>query len=132
MKAKKAAKRLKKIETALAGIIDEYSSAKPVLRELLDSAKGSIAQAKAKLTPRGSRASGKKPGAKSETAKSGLTAEGRKKLSAAAKKRWAVAAQRRSCADRAAAATHGVVGHLDCPLPCTATISPNRSPPSRV
>jgi hypothetical protein len=89
MKAKKAAKRLKKIETVLAGIIDDYSADKPVLRELLDSARGSIAQAKAKLTPRVSRTSAKKPVAKSATAKPGLSAEGRKKLSLAAKKRWA-------------------------------------------
>jgi hypothetical protein len=91
MKAKKAVKRLKKIETVLAGIIDEMSSGKPVLRELLDSARGSIAQAKAKLTPSVSRGAAKKPSAKGEAAKAGLTAEGRKKLSAAAKKRWATA-----------------------------------------
>jgi hypothetical protein len=91
MKAKKAVKRLNKIETVLTGIIDEMSSGKQVLRELLDSARGSIAQAKAKLTPSVSRNGAKKPAAKDEAGKSGLTAQGRKKLSAAAKKRWALA-----------------------------------------
>jgi len=107
MKAKKAVKRLQKIEDVLAGIIDDFSSDKPVVRELLDSARGSIAQAKSKMTPPAPRATAKKSGSKSETAhkaaagkaatgkaaasKVGLSAEGRKKLSVAAKKRWAVA-----------------------------------------
>jgi hypothetical protein len=102
MKAKKAVKRLTKIEDVLAGIIDDYSSDKPVVRELLDAARGSIAQAKAKLTPPVPRATAKKTTAKNGAAhkatgdkaaagKTGLSAAGRKKLSAAAKKRWAVA-----------------------------------------
>jgi hypothetical protein len=95
MKAKKAVKRLKKIENVLAVIIDENSGGKPQLRELLDAARGSIARAKAKLNPDAAGGASKKPNAKSESAKSesaksaGLTPEGRKKLSAAAKKRWA-------------------------------------------
>jgi hypothetical protein len=92
MKAKKAVKRLKKIENVLAALIDENSEGKPQLRELLDSARGSIVRAKAKLKPKTSGGAAKKPAAKSDSAKqAGLTAEGRKKLSAAAKKRWASA-----------------------------------------
>ena len=90
MKAKKAFKRLDKIETMLSDVIDRVPESKDGLGELLGSAKAAIARAKQTVN---SQAKGtKKPAAKAATAQRGrLTAAGRKKISVAAKKRWAAA-----------------------------------------
>ena len=89
MKTKKALKRLNKIESSLAAVIEQYSPGKPQFQELLASAKTDIAQAKAEVNPDGV---AKKPPAKARSAKRrGITAAGRKKISLAAKKRWAAA-----------------------------------------
>ena len=46
MKAKKALKRLTKVETLLAGVIDQYPGSTGNVRELLDNAKASVGRAK--------------------------------------------------------------------------------------
>jgi Spy/CpxP family protein refolding chaperone len=92
MKAKKAVKRLGKAEAILSNVIHQYSAQSSV-RELLDSAKTNVARAKAAVDSTAASAkAGKKPPAKADKSRrGGLTAEGRKKLSIAAKKRWAAA-----------------------------------------
>ena len=92
MKAKKALKKLSHVEALLSNVMDQFSGSKDGLASLLDSAKLSISKAiesvssskaapKAKTTARGSK-----------TARNGrLSEEGRKRISLAAKKRWASA-----------------------------------------
>jgi hypothetical protein len=92
MKAKKALKRLNKIETLLSNVIDQFSGSKEVLGELLDSAKAAVIRAKETVNSQMSTSGPKKTPAKPETEHSRrLTAEGRRRISLAAKKRWAVA-----------------------------------------
>ena len=45
MKAKKALKRLHRVGTILTTVIKKYSGRKPALRDLLDSAKGTVVRA---------------------------------------------------------------------------------------
>ena len=45
MKAKKALKRLHRVEIILTTVIKKYAGRKPTLRELLDSAKGTVVRA---------------------------------------------------------------------------------------
>jgi hypothetical protein len=87
MKAKKAIKRLNKVESILANVIDQFSKSDNGLRELLDSAKTSIVQAKKTVGRQETTKAAKKPPAGA----SRLSAEGRKNISLAAKKRWALA-----------------------------------------
>ena len=91
MKAKKALKRLTRVETLLSNVVDQFAAIKPNVRELLDSAKASVARAMQTVDVKASAKVAKKPPVKAEKSKAGLTAEGRKKLSVAAKKRWAIA-----------------------------------------
>src|ERR1700691_783643 len=85
MKAKKVLKRLNKVESILANVIDQFS-ASDGLRELLDSAKASIVRARKTVNRRGT---ARKPPARAEKAqRARLSAEGRRKISLAAKKRW--------------------------------------------
>jgi hypothetical protein len=91
MKAKKALKRLTRVEGLLATVIDEYAMDENGMRELLDSARTSIVRAKDAVNTKPSPDVKKKQPAKAEKSKRGLTAEGRKRLSLAAKKRWAAA-----------------------------------------
>jgi hypothetical protein len=89
MKAKKALKRLKKVETILSDVIDQCPASARGLRGLLDSAKTSVVRAKGVVH---ARVAAKKPPARAqEAARGGLSAEGRKRISLAAKKRWAAA-----------------------------------------
>jgi hypothetical protein len=92
MKAKKARKRLDKAETILSDVIEQYT-AQANVRELLGTAKATVARAKAAVNSSAASAkSGKKPPLRADKSRrGGLTAEGRKKLSLAAKKRWAIA-----------------------------------------
>jgi hypothetical protein len=91
MKARKALKRLTKVESLLSGIIDGVADQSNGLGDLLASAKESVLRAQKELTD-GSAADGRKPPAKATAQSSNrLTAEGRKKISLAAKKRWATA-----------------------------------------
>ena len=89
MKAKKALKRLKKVETILSDVIDQFSASARGLREFLDLAKASVVRAKGIV---GARVAAKKPPARAhESTRGQLSAEGRKRISLAAKKRWAQA-----------------------------------------
>jgi hypothetical protein len=87
MKAKKAIKRLSKVESILSNVIDQFSGSSNGLRELLDTAKTSIVQAKKTVGRQESTKATKKPA----TSAGRLSAEGRRNISAAAKKRWALA-----------------------------------------
>lgn len=92
MKAKKAIKRLNKIESILSTVIDQFSPTDNGLRELLDSAKTSVVRAKKTVGLHESAKAAKKPPAKAEKSqRSRLSAEGRRNISIAAKKRWALA-----------------------------------------
>ncbi len=87
MKAKKAIKRLNKVESILANVINQFSESSNGLRELLDSAKTSIVQAKKTVGRQESPRATKKP----QTAAKRLSTEGRRNISLAAKRRWALA-----------------------------------------
>ncbi len=87
MKVKKAIKRLNKVESILAIVIDQFSESSNGLRALLDSAKTSIVQAKKTVGRQESAKAAKKP----PTGANRLSAAGRRNISLAAKKRWALA-----------------------------------------
>jgi hypothetical protein len=92
MKAKKALKRLTRVETLLKGVLDQYRSSEQQVEELLNSAKTSISQVKQAIFAKVSAATAKKPPAKAEKPRRRrLSTEGRKGISLAAKKRWAAA-----------------------------------------
>ena len=88
MKAKKALKRLNKVESMLSDVIDGCPASRRGLRQLLDSAKASIGRATEIVHARVARAARKPPARAQE---SRLSTEGRKRISLAAKKRWAAA-----------------------------------------
>jgi len=91
MKAKKVLKRMNRVEELLSNVIDQCPARRRGLLELLDSAMVSVARAKEVVHARVSRAS-KKPLARALKSTTGrLSAEGRSRISLAAKKRWAVA-----------------------------------------
>lgn len=92
MKTKKALKRLNKVETLLSNIIDQFPGSKDGLRGLLDSAKATVARAMKIVNlqpPNGATAKKKLVGKAVKARASRLSAEGRKRISLAAKKRWA-------------------------------------------
>ena len=91
MKAKKALKRLAKAETLLADVLDQYQAGKNGLRELLGSAKTSVSQARAAMDLEIAPPARKAPATARQTKASRLSAAGRKRISLAAKKRWAAA-----------------------------------------
>src|SRR5271156_1432768 len=92
MKAKKAVKRLNKIEELLSEVIDQFPKSTNGLGELLGSAKAAVIQAKTAVNSQNSPRAAKKQPARAEIAtQRRLTAEGRTRISMAAKKRWAVA-----------------------------------------
>ena len=91
MKSKKALKRLNRIETLLTSVIDQCPNSARGLRALLDSAKASVVRAKGMVNAQVARATKKPPGRAEQSAESRLSAEGRKRISLAAKKRWAQA-----------------------------------------
>jgi hypothetical protein len=92
MKAKKALKKLKRVETLLSNVIDQYAANERGVRELLDFAKASVVRAKARVKSQSAPRIAKKSHMKTKKNKHGhLTAEGRKRISLAAKKRWALA-----------------------------------------
>jgi hypothetical protein len=90
MKAKKAIKRLAKAESLLANVRDQYPAANNGLRELLDSAKTSVSQARASIDLETAPVKKTASTAK-QSGGSRLSAAGRRRISAAAKKRWAAA-----------------------------------------
>jgi len=88
MKARKAIKRLQRVETLLGNVIDQYDSGTKEVKDLLDAARSSVASATKALadTPV------KKPPAKAEqNGARRFSKAARKRLSLAAKKRWAAA-----------------------------------------
>lgn len=91
MKAKKALKRLTRVETLLTDVIDQYAGSQRDVRELLDNAKASVVRAKKTVNVKASPRAGKKPPVKAGNSKSQITTEGQKRLSPAAKKQSAVA-----------------------------------------
>ena len=92
MKAKKAVKKLTRVEALLSNVIDQYTGNGRSVAELLDSAKESVIRAKERVSIQASSRAAKKPPAKAEKSNGRhLTAEGRKRLSLAAKKRWVIA-----------------------------------------
>jgi len=92
MKAKKALKRLRKAEALLSNVIDQFSGTKDGLGELLGSAKDAVLRATKRVDAQESNKSTKKPPSRAKTAQRGhLSAEGRKKISLAAKRRSAAA-----------------------------------------
>ena len=91
MKAKKALKRLTRVETLLTDVIDQYAGSEGNVRELLDNAKASVVRAKKTVNVKASPKAAKKPPVKAGSSKSRVAAEGRKKAAAAPKKQAAVA-----------------------------------------
>jgi hypothetical protein len=91
MKAKKALKRLNKVELLLSNVIDQCPASARGLRELLDSAKTSVVRAKGAVNARVARAAKKPPARAQQSTRGRLSAEGRKRISLANKKRWAEA-----------------------------------------
>jgi hypothetical protein len=91
MKARKALKRLNKVETILSNVIDQCPASSRGLRDLLDAARSSVVRAKDAVNVRVIRAAKKPPVRAQESAQSRLSADGRKRISVAAKKRWAEA-----------------------------------------
>jgi hypothetical protein len=91
MKAKKALKRLKKVETILSNVIDQLPASARGLRELLDSARTSVVRGKGTVNARVAMAAKKLPPRARESARGLLSAAGKKRISLAAKKRWAQA-----------------------------------------
>jgi hypothetical protein len=102
MKTKKTLKRLDKVVELLSNVIGGLPDKKNGVEDLLDSAKANVVQAKKMVHSKPANAAGKtKPAEKAEKTpkaekapkaeKSGasrLSAEGRKNISLAAKKRW--------------------------------------------
>jgi hypothetical protein len=92
MKAKKALKRLARVETLLSGVITKYTAAgEHRVQEFLKAAKESVVHAEQALHGRTSAAAKKPPGRATSAGRHGLTAAGRRRLSLAAKERWAAA-----------------------------------------
>lgn len=93
MKAKKALKRLRRVEELLSIVIDQFAGNEPSVRELLDSAKTSVIRAKAGISSQSVSGTAKKTARMKtkQNKRSHLTAEGRKRISLAVKKRWAKA-----------------------------------------
>src|SRR3989442_4191441 len=92
MKAKKALKRLTKVEALRSKVIHELPRRKDGLGELLVSVKAAVDRAKQTVNSQLSTITAKKPPVKVTTsAQRRLTEEGRRSISRAAKRRWAVA-----------------------------------------
>ena len=90
MKAKKALKRLNKVESLLSNVIDQFPDSARGLRDLLDTARSSVVRAKETVGARVARAAKKPPAREHESRSRRLSAEGRKRISLAAKRRWAL------------------------------------------
>jgi hypothetical protein len=92
MKAKKALKRLRSVEALLTIVIDQFAANEPGVQALLDSAKASVIRARARINSQSATGAAKKQRMTAKrTKRSHLTAEGRNRISLAAKKRWALA-----------------------------------------
>ena len=88
MKVKKARRRLQEVDGLLTGVIEGYTTNGTGVRELLDTAKKAVADAIDSLEKPAAK---KPPAAAATPGQRRLSAAGRKSLSKAAKKRWAIA-----------------------------------------
>jgi hypothetical protein len=116
MKAKKALKKLKRVESLLSSVIHEYAAKAHSVRELLDSAKASVVRAQVRVT---SQRAARKPQLKVTKRKRWhLSAEARQKISLAAKKRWALAKRnsRRKNFPKSSSTTPPIMKRADRPL----------------
>jgi len=87
MKAKKALKRLRRVEELLSLVIDEFVGKEPRVRESLNSARASVIRAKAEINP-----NAKKPQSKAKRIqRSDFRAEEKKGISRAPKEHSIVA-----------------------------------------
>jgi hypothetical protein len=92
MKVRKALKRLNKIELLLSDVIGGLTKNANGTGDILESAKESILRVKTELESQSSASATKKPPAGTGTSRPRrLTPEGRRRISLAAKKRWAAA-----------------------------------------
>lgn len=92
MKAKKALKKLRNVEALLSIVIDQFAANERSVRVMLDSAKASVIRAKARINSLSTARSVTKPQMMAKQSKrSHLTSEGMRRISLAAKKRWAAA-----------------------------------------
>ena len=85
MKVKKVIKKLKRAQNLLSTVVDQYAVSKTVVGDLIDAASANIKRAEALVESRRSQVLSRKPAVRR------MTEEGRKRLSLAAKKRWAKA-----------------------------------------
>jgi hypothetical protein len=88
MKAKKAIKRLHKVESLLGGVIEQFANGTEEVHKMLGAAKSSVAAATQALAAPPAK---KTPAPADQTQPSRLSDAARKRLSVAAKKRWAEA-----------------------------------------
>jgi len=98
MKAKKAAKRLNKAKVLLSSVIDQYAAENSAAgtRDLLNAAVSNIAQAQAAMKgaatpPAAQPAKVRAVGEVAAKRERKISEEGRRRLSLAARKRWAAA-----------------------------------------
>jgi hypothetical protein len=92
MKAKKALKRLTKVEALLCNVIDQFPASKQELGELLDSAKAAVIRAKEMVNSQSMTTAAKKPPARAEIVQqTGVIADGSQRVPLAAAERRAVA-----------------------------------------
>ena len=97
MKAKKAAKGLKKAQSLLSAVAEKWTEIRPDAQQLLAAAETSIKRALLLMDTKKSAAAGAKatgmretnPGRAKRSTRKSLTDEARRKMSIAAKKRWA-------------------------------------------
>ena len=86
MKAKKAIKRLHRVEALLGTVIDEFEAGTPEVHSLLDAARSSLVSATQALAETPTTKPADEAG---QPRASRLSDAARKRLSVAAKKRWA-------------------------------------------
>src|SRR5215472_14442958 len=92
MKLRKALKRLNKVETVLSNILVGLPETSDGLGDLLTSARETVLRAQKKVSFQLSNSGPKKPPARAQASQPRrLSAEGRRRISLAAKKRWAAA-----------------------------------------
>jgi hypothetical protein len=91
MKAKKALKKLNKVEALLANVMEGFPGGKKGLGNLLGAAKVTIVEAIKTVTSSAGAAKNGSPARVGKARNGRLSEEGRKRISLAAKKRWAAA-----------------------------------------
>jgi len=88
MKAKKALKRLNKVEALLSNVIDQFPASKQELGELLNSAKAAVSRAQETINSQLSTSAEKKTQPRGEIARrAGVTTDGRQSTPLAPVKR---------------------------------------------